>query len=198
MSLFRSFIGVAAGMLLSAGAALGHHAFSADFDVNKPITLDGTVTKVELTNPHAYLYLDVKDQSGKTANWKVELASSVELANRWNETTLTPGQHVKMNGWQARNGSRFANADSIMMDSGHRLSGASSYYLDSATGALARNANEPRPAGTSGDQPVGTSGDQGSLPATASPLTLIGVLGTLSLLGALAAKRARVESQARS
>jgi hypothetical protein len=181
MSLFRSFIGVAVGLLLSAGAALGHHAFSADFDANKPITLDGTVTKVELTNPHAYLYLDVKDQSGTTANWKVELASSVQLANRWNETTLTAGRHVTMRGWQAKNGSRFANAASVMMDSGHNLTGASSYYMDAATGALARNANDPRT--------VGTSGDQEALPATASPLTFIGVLGTLSLLGALAAKR---------
>jgi hypothetical protein len=178
MSLFRSFIGTAAGLLLSAGAALGHHAFSADFDANKPIMLDGTVTKVELTNPHAYLYLDVKDQGGTTASWKVELASRVELANRWSETTLAIGQHVIMRGWQAKNGSLLANADSIVMDSGRKLSGASSYYLDSATGALARNANEPRP--------VGTSGDQAALPVTASPLTFIGVLGTLSVLGALA------------
>jgi hypothetical protein len=188
MSLFRSFVGVAAGLLLSAGAALGHHAFSADFDANKPITLDGTVTKVELTNPHAYLYLDVTDQVGKTANWKVELASRDELANRWTETTLAVGQHVTMRGWQAKTGALLANADSVMMDSGHRLSGASSYHLDSATGALARNANEP--------SAVGTSGGQGALPATASRLPFVGVLGTVSLLGAsllgaLAAKRAR-------
>ena len=182
MSLRRSFIGVAAGLLLSAGAAQGHHAFSADFDANKPITLDGTVTKLELTNPHAYFYLDVKDQSGNTANWKIELASRDELANRWTETTLSVGQHVAVRGWQAKNGSLLANADSIMTDTGNKLSGASSYHLDSMTGALARNTNEPRA--------VGTSGDQGSLPATASPLTLIVVLGTLSLLGALAAKRA--------
>ena len=182
MSLFRSFIGAAAALLLSAGAALGHHAFSADFDANKPITLDGIVTKVELTNPHAYLYLDVNDQSGRTANWKVELASSVELANRWTETTLTPDQHVTMRGWRGKNEPLFANADSIMTDSGHKLSGASYYYLDFATGALARNANEPRA--------VGTSGDQDALPATASPRTFIGVIGALSLLGALAAKRA--------
>lgn len=182
MSLIRSFIGAAAGLLLSAGAALGHHAFSAEFDANKPIVLDGTVARVELTDPHAYLYLEVKDQDGKTASWKVELASRVELANRWTETTLTPGQHVIMRGWQAKNGSLLANADSIVMDSGRKLSGASSYYLDSATGALARNANEL--------SPVGTSGDQAALPATASPLTFVGVLGTLSVLGGLALRRA--------
>ncbi|MGH9240091.1 MAG: DUF6152 family protein [Vicinamibacterales bacterium] len=187
MSLIRSFIGAAAGLLLSAGAALGHHAFSADFDANKPITLDGIVTKVELTNPHAYLYLEVKDQDGKTASWKVELASRVELANRWSETTLPIGQHVIMRGWQAGNGSLFANADSITMDSGHKLSGASSYYLDSATGALARSgANEPGAVGTSGDR---RAGDQRALPATASALPFIGVLGTLMLVSALALRR---------
>ena len=187
MSLFRSVIGVAAGLLLSAGAALGHHAFSADFDANKPITLDGTVTKVELTDPHAYLYLDVKDQDGRTASWKVELASRVELANRWSDTTLPIGQHVIMRGWQAKNGSPVANADSITMDSGNKLSGASSYYLDSATGALARSgANEPDAVGTSGVQ---GAADQRALPATASALPFIGVLGTLMLLSALALRR---------
>lgn len=187
MSLFRSFIGAAAGLLLSAGAALGHHAFSAEFDANKPIVLDGTVAKVELTDPHAYLYLDVKDQDGKTASWKVELASRVELANRWNDTTLAIGQHVIMRGWQARNGSLFANADSITMDSGHKLSGASSYYLDSATGALARSgANEPGAVGTSGAR---GAGDQRALPATASARPFVGVLGTLMLVSALALRR---------
>jgi hypothetical protein len=192
MSLFRSFVGAAAGLLLSAGAALGHHAFSADFDANKRITLDGTVTRVELSDPHAYLYLDVKDQGGKTASWKVELASRVELANRWSETTLAIGQHVIMRGWQAKNGSLLANADSITMDSGHKLSGASSYYLDSATGALARSgANEPGAVGTSGAQAAGDqrAGDQRALPATASALPFIGVLGALMLLSALALRR---------
>ena len=197
MSLFRSFVGVAAGLLLSAGAALGHHAFSADFDANKPITLDGTVTKLELTDPHAYLYLDVKDQEGKTASWKVELASRVELANRWNETSLRIGEHVIMKGWPAKNGSLLANADSIMTDTGQILTGASSYHLDAATGALARSgANESGAVGTSGAQGAGArgaggqrAGDQRALPATASALPFIGVLGTLMLLSALALRR---------
>jgi hypothetical protein len=80
-SMFRcSFLSVAAAVLLSAAPALAHHAFSADFDRDKPVTLDGAITKVEWTNPHAYVYLDVKDTSGHTANWKVELGSRDELA----------------------------------------------------------------------------------------------------------------------
>src|SRR5688572_33486504 len=126
MSLIRSVIGVAAGLLLSAGAALGHHAFSAEFDANKPIALDGTVARVALTDPHAYLYLDVKDHTGKTASWKAALASRVELANRGTETTLRPGQHGIMPGWQAKHGSLLAHAASIVRHPARKASGASS------------------------------------------------------------------------
>jgi len=183
----RSFIGLAAAMVLSASPALAHHAFSADFDRDKPITLDGTVTKVEWTNPHAYLYLDAKDETGKTGNWKIELGSRDQLRkDGWNQTSLKVGQHVNMQGWRAKNGSMFANADSITMDTGDKLSAASSYYstpgATGATGALARNdANRPNASGTSGND----------LPRTASPLPFIGLLGALASLSAFALNRAR-------
>ena len=112
----RSFIGVAAALLLSAAPALAHHAFSADFDRDKPITLDGTITKVEWTNPHAYVYLDVKDTSGHTTNWKLEFGSRDELAG-WTTPPLQVGQQIKMRGWQAKDGSKFANADSLTLAS---------------------------------------------------------------------------------
>jgi hypothetical protein len=86
-----------------------------------------------------------------------------------------------MKGWQAKDGSTFANADSIMM-TGEKLTAASSYYLDPAlAGWRARNSSEP---GT-----VGTSGTDSALPATASPLPYIVALGILSLLGAMASRR---------
>src|SRR5688500_19893600 len=75
----RSFLCVAAATLLSATPALAHHAFSADFDINRPITLDGTLTKIEWTNPHPYLYLDTTDKAGKTTNWKIELGGNADL-----------------------------------------------------------------------------------------------------------------------
>ena len=182
----RSFLGVAAAVLLSATPAVAHHAFSADFDRDKPVTLDGTVTKVEWTNPHAYLYLDVKDTSGKPVSWRVELGSRDDLSKvGWTTTSLTVGKQVSMRGWQAKNGSKFANAASITMNTGDRLSAASSYYLNPGqTDTLAQNANEPRAVGTSGQ-------DSTALPRTASPLMFIGLLGAMSSLSAFALNRAR-------
>jgi hypothetical protein len=182
----RSFLGVAAAVLLSAAQALAHHAFSADFDRDKPIALDGRVTKVEWTNPHAYLYLDVKDNSGKTATWKVELGNRDDLTKLgWTAASLTAGKQLSMRGWQAKNGSKFANAASITMNTGDKLSAASSYYLNPGqTDTLAQHANEPRAVGTSGQ-------DGNALPRTASPLMFIGLLGALSSLGSLALNRTR-------
>jgi hypothetical protein len=184
----RSFMGVAAALLLSASPALAHHAFSADFDRDKPITLDGTITKVEWTNPHAYVYLDVKDTSGQTTNWKLEFGSRDELAG-WTTPPLQVGQQIKVRGWQAKDGSKFANADSLTLASGQKLGAASSYYVnyaDSAqAGSPARNTGEAGGVGTRG------VGDSNELPRTASPLMFIGLLGALSSLSAFGLRRLR-------
>ena len=185
--MFRcSFLGVAAAVLLSAAPALAHHAFSADFDRDKPVTLDGTITKVEWTNPHAYVYLDVKDTSGTTANWKVEFGSRDELAG-WTTPPLTVGQQISIRGWQAKNGSKFANAGALTLATGEKLSGASSYYVNynDQRDLLARNTGEAGGIGTRGVD------DRNELPRTASPLMFIGLLGTLSALGSVAVNRAR-------
>jgi hypothetical protein len=192
----RIFAGLAAALLVSAGTALGHHAFSADFDANKPVTLDGTITRVEWTNPHAYVYVDVKDSSGATANWKVELGSQDELAG-WTTPPLQAGQKISIRGWQAKDGSTFANAGALTIATGQKLSGASSYYVnyfDSAqSGSLARGVGGSRSQNTGAAGPVGTRGvDDGDvLPDTASRLTLIGVLAALSLVGAVSLGCAR-------
>ena len=171
----RRFIGVAAATLLSATPALAHHAFSADFDSAKPIRLDGTVTRIEWTNPHAYLYLDVKDAHGKTTNWKVELGGNDELDRQiWSPRLLTVGHEVTMQGWRAKDGSSFANADSVTIAGGVRLWAVSSYHFQpGGTGTLASNAPEPGGVGTRG---VGVAD---TLPDTGSPLGLIGLIGLL-------------------
>ena len=71
--------------MLAPAGALAHHSFAAEYDTKKPVTLKGTVTKVEWTNPHARFYLDVKDESGAVTNWNLELASpNVLIRNGWN------------------------------------------------------------------------------------------------------------------
>jgi|SRR5688572_11238804 len=182
----RSFLCVAAATLLSATPALAHHAFSADFDINKPIRLDGTLTKIEWTKPHAHLYLDTTDTAGKTTNWKIELGGNNDLDQYgWTTTLLKVGQEVTMQGWQAKNGSTFANADTVTLAGGLKLWAASSYHPEfGRTGTLARNIREPGAMATRG-----VDGD-GALPETGSPLSFVGLLGSLSFLVALALKRA--------
>jgi hypothetical protein len=171
----RTCIYLAVGLVLSVRPALGHHAFSAEFDQNKPVRLDGTVTRVEWTNPHVYVFMDVKDASGTTTNWKVEFGRREALEEQgWTHLGLTTGADVTVHGWKARNGSPLANADSITREGGIRLWAASSYHgSDAARGALARREATPGPVGTSGELPD-------ELPSTASTLALIGVVGLLA------------------
>ena len=115
-------------LLLSAGTASAHHAFSKDFDGDKPVTLSGTVTRVQWTAPHVYTYIDVKDDQGKTTNWKVEMGSPTALTKSgWTRNKLKAGEMVTLTGWRAKNGTNFANAEEMTMPDGQKLSAASSY-----------------------------------------------------------------------
>jgi len=96
--------------------ALAHHAFAGQFDVNKPITLMGTVTKVEWMNPHIYFYVDVKDSSGKAANWMIEGGSPNGLLRAgWSRNSLKPGMEVTVEGYLAKDGSNVANMTAVSM-----------------------------------------------------------------------------------
>ena len=178
----RISICLAVGLLLTVRLALGHHAFSAEFDRDKPVRLDGTVTNVEWTSPHVYLFMDVRDAAGKVTNWKIEFGSRESLEEQgWTHLGLTAGADVTVHGWSAKNGSPLANADSITREGGIRLSAGSSYHSDNAaTGVLARHEAARGPAGTSGE-----------LPQTASPLALTGLLGLLSATAAVGIRASR-------
>ena len=96
---------VAAGVLLVPVPATGHHAFSAAFDEKKPLNLQGTVTKVELINPHSWLWIDVKDADGKVTNWGIEGGPPTNLfRNGITKTSLPVGTEIKVFAYQAKSG----------------------------------------------------------------------------------------------
>jgi hypothetical protein len=106
------------GLLLAGRAVVAHHAFSAEFDAEKPVKLTGAVTRLDWTNPHAWIYVDVKDETGKVANWGFELASPNGLMRSgWTRFSLKPGDVVTVEGARAKNGSNNANAEVVIVAS---------------------------------------------------------------------------------
>lgn len=123
MTIRAAVLAVSIGLLLAASPVVAHHAFSAEFDSEKPVTLSGVVTKLDWTNPHAWIYVDVKDEAGKVANWGFELASPNGLMrNGWTRFSLKPGDEVTVEGSRAKNGSTVANAQNVILaKTGQRL-----------------------------------------------------------------------------
>jgi len=100
--------------LLVASYGFGHHSFAAEFDAKKPVQLHGTVTKVEWTNPHVWIYFNVKGADGKTVNWGAELGPPHGLqGGGWRRDTLSIGTKIDVDGWLAKNGASRVNARSI-------------------------------------------------------------------------------------
>jgi hypothetical protein len=116
-------LSVIPGVLLFAGQALAHHAFSAEYDASKTIELKGVVTKVEWTNPHVRFYVDVKDAKGIVTNWDLELQSVNTLSrNGWSRHALKVGDQVTVSGYLAKDGSNRANArGSVVLADGTKL-----------------------------------------------------------------------------
>jgi len=129
------------GFLLTAATAIAftmlvqpasaHHAFSAEFDANRPVTLKGVVTRLDWINPHSWVYIDVKNAAGKVVSWKVEMGAPNQLLRRgWNKNSLPVGMEIIVQGYQAKNGSNIANGGNIMLADGRKL-----FVGSSGTGA---------------------------------------------------------------
>lgn len=114
---------LAAGVLLNA-AAWAHHGLAA-FDTTHTVRMEGTVTSIEWVNPHAFVYADLTDSNGKVANWKLELGSLGMLTKYggWTETTVKKGDHVKVQGFVAKDGSPYMSLGRIWLPDGRSLEG---------------------------------------------------------------------------
>ena len=114
--------------LVVAYSAAAHHSFPAQYDVDKPITLTGKVTKVEWTNPHIFIYADVPDASGAPVSWAFEMGGPNALLRQgWKRDSLKAGDLVTFEGSLARDGSNLVNARSVTMtDSGRKMFAGSS------------------------------------------------------------------------
>jgi len=119
----KALVVVAALALLVLGRpVLAHHAFAAEYDANKPVTLKGKVTKVELINPHGWLYMDVAGADGKVTNWRVETNGPNALLRRgWRKDTVQVGFDVVVQGYLAKDGSPTANGTSVTLPNGQKL-----------------------------------------------------------------------------
>ncbi|MFZ6724171.1 DUF6152 family protein [Undibacterium sp. MH2W] len=105
--------------LLASISAYAHHAFSAEFDGEKPVEVTGVVTKLELINPHSWLYLDVKDAEGKVTHWGFEFGAPFSLKEKGvTKATLAPGTKVTINGFRAKSGKDFGYAVSTTLPDG--------------------------------------------------------------------------------
>jgi hypothetical protein len=118
----RIALGVVAALAIAGATLSAHHSFAAEFDINKPVTLQGTVTKVEWVNPHVYVFIDVKDASGKVTPWSLSsLGPAAARRAGVTRANFGQGQAVTILGYHAKDGSNFAFMRKMTFSDGHSV-----------------------------------------------------------------------------
>lgn len=117
----------AVSMLVATGTAFAHHAFASEYDAAKPVTLKGTIVKMQWINPHGWLHIDVKEPDGTVATWAIEFAGPSSLLKRgWRKTDLPVGAEVTVKGYLAKNGTKTAHSSGVSLPDGRALFSGSS------------------------------------------------------------------------
>src|SRR5579883_1627312 len=115
------------GLAASAAPAMAHHSFAAEYDASKTVTLNGSVVKVEWLNPHIWIYIDAKDESGKVSKWQCEGGAPNSLVrNGWTRESLKAGDQVTIMGSLAKDATNTCNASQVRLPDGRRVFAASS------------------------------------------------------------------------
>ncbi len=114
-------------LMIAAKPVLAHHAFSAEFDQAKPVKVQGEISRLEWTNPHAWIFIDSKGADGKVVTWRFEMgAPNALLRAGWSKSDIKPGTQVTISGFLARAGGSVGNAYQVRLADGRDLFAASS------------------------------------------------------------------------